>query len=220
MATALSEFVKLVAPDVIPCPTPIVEREVTGAIIEFCEKSDILTKEFNVTLNSDDIDSDTQDSIDIVVGEYLGDTYRPVSIIGIMIDTTPYIPEAREILNTIEYWDIVKEQDTKYFHFVDNYLLRLYDMSTSDSYAYIKMTCKPLRTAETFDEVLYEDYSDVIAAGAKYRILSSADKEWSNTEMMRINYRKWRRGLSRAKMRRNKNFTHVSQHANWRSFGE
>jgi len=220
MTTALAEFVKLVAPDVIPCPSPIVEREVTGAIIEFCEKSDILTKEFNVELNSDDIDTDTQDSIDIVVGEYLGDTYRPVSIIGIMIDSVPYIPESREIMNTIEYWDTVKEQSVKYFHFVDNYLLRLYDMSTSDSYAYIKMTVKPLRTSTTFADVLYEDYAETIAAGAKYRILSNANKEWSNSKMMEINYRKWRRGLSRAKMRRNKNFTHVSQHANWRSFGE
>ena len=218
MTTDRSEFIKLVAPDVITCPSAIVERETVGAIIEFCEKSDIFTKEFNVELDSDDIDSDTQNSIDIVVGGYLGDTYRPVSMIACMVDSTPYTPESREIMNTVTYWDSIKDPNVKYFHFVDNYRLRLYDMSTSDDYVYIKLTVKPLRTATVFDDVLYEDYAEVIAAGAKYRILSNANKLWANPSMLNENYRKWRRGLSRAKLRRNKNFTHVSQHVNWQSF--
>ena len=220
MTTALSEFTKLVAPDVIPTPNIVVNRETVGAIIEFCDKSDILTKEFNVTLDSDDIDSDTQNSIDVVIGEYLGDVYRPASIIKLMVDSTPFTPESREIINTITNWASVKEDGVKYFHFIDNYRLRLYDMSTSDTDLYIKLTVKPLRTALTFDDVLFEDYSETIACGAKYRILSNADETLSNPRMMDIMYRKWRRGLSRAKMRRKKNFTHVSAHANWRSFGE
>ena len=102
MATTFATFKKYIVPDVLPCPDPIVERELIGTIIEFCKLTHVITKDFDVTLDSDDIDSEYQDSIDVDLNEYFTN-YRPVAVVRLNVDGVEYTPQYREILNDISW---------------------------------------------------------------------------------------------------------------------
>jgi hypothetical protein len=44
----------------------------------------------------------------------------------------------------------------------------------------LRVALKPTRKATTFDDILFEDYAEGIAHGAKYRLLGMANKPWTN----------------------------------------
>ena len=220
MATAFATFKKYIAPDVLPCPDPIVERELIGTIIEFCQKTHVITKDFNVELDSDDIDSDYQDSIDIDLNEYFTN-YRPVAVVRINIDGTDYIPKYKEIINTIDAWESsIDSGSEKYFYFMSNSTIRIYDMSSSDSNLYLRIALKPERDiTEVEDENLYEDHLETIAAGVKARILRMPGKPWHNRLASQQSHIDWRRGLSKARANFDKGYTRNPQTVNPVSFG-
>jgi nucleoside diphosphate kinase len=221
MATALSIFKKYIAPDVLPCPDPIVERELIGTIIDFYERTHVITKDFNVELDSDDIDSDYQDSIDIDLNEYFTN-YRPVSVIRLNVDGRDYTPKYKEILNDLDAWESsVREEDVKFFFFLTNSSMRVYDMETSDSNLYIRMAIKPTRDiTEVEDESIYEDHLETIVAGVKARVLRMPGKPWTNQTAARQADIDWRRGTSKARLRFDKGYTNNPQTVNPQSFGQ
>lgn len=216
----ISDFKALVAPDVMPCPDPIVNREIVSVLIDFCKKTDVLQKEFNVAMDTTEIDADMQDSLDLDLYEYLGDRFSIAHIIEARIDGVEVEMKEREILNTIEDWDMIKEEGVQYFHIESSTLIRLYDMSTSQTNLYIKVSVKPTRTVETLPDSLFDDWSEVIANGARYNILRMPGKEWTDRESAITYYREYRTGMSEATKERLKDFTNKTQHVHWRSFGE
>ena len=50
MATNITEFKKLVAPDILACPDLIVNREILTVILDFCTKTNILQRDFQIDL--------------------------------------------------------------------------------------------------------------------------------------------------------------------------
>ena len=220
MATTFATFKKYIVPDVLPCPDPIVERELIGTIIEFCKLTHVITKDFNVELDSDDIDSEFQDSIDIDLNEYFTN-YRPVAVVRINIDGTDYIPKYKEVVNTIDAWDSSVHSDSvKYFYFLSNSTLRIYDMSTADSNLYLRIALKPERDiTEVEDENLYEDHLETIAAGVRSRILNMPGKPWYSRLSAQQAHIDWRRGVSKARANFDKGYTRNPQAVNPVSFG-
>jgi len=221
MSTSFATFKKYITPDVMPCPDVIIERELIGTIIDFCKLTHVITKDFNVELDEDDIDADIQDSVDIDMSEYFTD-YRPVSVIRMNIDGVDYIPRYKEVLNTIDAWDSsVSSGSSKYFFFVNNSTVRLYDMSAGDSNLYMRIAIKPIRDiSEVEDEFLYEDHVETIAAGVRQRILGMPGKAWSDLNASRRAFIEWRRGISKARSNFDKGYTNNSQTVYPKSFGD
>ena len=85
MATTFATFKKYIVPDVLPCPDPIVERELINTVIDFCKLTHVLTKDWNVDISSHTITTTTQDSMDIDLTD-LYTSYRPVAVARINID--------------------------------------------------------------------------------------------------------------------------------------
>ena len=220
MATTFVDFKKHIAPDVLPCPDPIVERQLINTILEFYKLTHVKTVDFNIELDSDGIDSDYQDSIDIDLNEYFTN-YRPVAVVRINIDGVDYEPAYKEVLNTIDAWDgSVGSSSVKYFHFVSNDTLRVYDMGTGDSNMYLRIALKPERDiTEVEEESLYEDHLETIAAGVKARILRMPGKPWTSQTAAKQSHIDWRRGLSKARANFDKGYTRNPQAVNPRSFG-
>ena len=220
MATTFATFKKYIVPDVMPCPDPIVERELIGTIIEFCKLTHVVTKDFNVELDSDDIDSDYQDSIDIDLNEYFTN-YRPVSVIRMNIDGVDYVPKYKEVINTIDAWDSsIHSEFVKFFYFMSNSTIRVYDIASGDSNLYLRIALKPERDiTEVEDENLYEDHLETIIAGVKSRILRMPGKTWHNKAGAYDAYVTWRRGVSKARANFDKGYTNTPQVVNPRSFG-
>lgn len=217
--TLITEFKNLVAPDVMPCPEPIVNREVMSTILDFCKKSNVLQREFELTVYSDDIDSDLQDSIDFDVSEYAGNL-RPVAVLELMVDTTAYIPRKRDIRNTLTNFTYVKDDNYKYFWIPNNYTIRLFDMATGDSNVWMRISLKPLRTVTEVDDFLFEDWSEAIVAGAKWKILSMPGKDWTDQNTAQYYRSEWKKYLSQAKQETLKGGSAQAEGVEWQRFGE
>ncbi len=219
MATEIVEIKKLVAPDVLPCPDPIVEREVISTILDFCKKSHVLQREFEVELDTDDIDTEMQDSIDVDIEEFAPDL-RMVTLLELMVDSTAYIPYKRDIRTTVTNYTYVKDEDYKYFWTPDNTTIRLYDMDENDSVVWIKASFKPLRNADEIDDFLFEDWSEALVAGAKWKILTMRNKEWTDLNTGQFYRAEYRKYLSQAKQSVIRGGSGYSDTVNWKSFGE
>lgn len=219
MATkALSYFKKYVAPDVMPCPDVIVERELVSTIMDFCKQTHVITKDFEVDLTDADIDDDLVNSIDVDIREFMSD-YRPVALVRLNVDGVDYDLEYKELVNDITYWDSIKDDNVKYFYFVDANTIRIYDMDSGDDNLFIRLAVKPKRDVTAVDEVLFDDHIETIAAGAKYRILAMPGKAWTNTGAANTYYREYRRGLTKARVNFDKGYTRQPGNVYPRSFG-
>ncbi|NIT57171.1 MAG: hypothetical protein GWN00_13340 [Aliifodinibius sp.] len=219
MAVEIVEVKRLVAPDVMPCPDPIIEREVISTILDFCKKSNVLQREFEVELDVDDIDDEMQNCIDINIEEFAGDL-RLVSLLELMVDANAYIPYKRDIRTTITNYDYVKDEEYKYYWLPDNRNIRLFDMKVTDSLVWMKASFKPLRTLDEIDDFLFEDWSEGLVAGAKWKILSMPNKEWTDFKTASYYRSEYRRYLSQAKQAVVRGASGYSDRVNWKSFGE
>jgi hypothetical protein len=226
--TNITEIKNLVKPDVISCPDPIVNREVLTVILDFCKKTNVLQREFELDIDTTDIDTDIQNCIDFDLSEYCSGL-RPVSIMEMLIDSQPYIPFKRNIRNTLTNFDYIGTgvgstvaDDTrfKYFWIPQNYVIRIFDMDTSMSNLYLKISLKPLRSATTIDTDIFEDWSEALIEGAKYRILKQPGKAWTDLQAAEVSRREYRKYLSQAKQAAMSGGTSVHQeNIKWKSFG-
>jgi len=220
MATAFTEFKKYIAPDVLPCPDPIVERELISTIIDFCKRTHVITRDWNVDISESTITTTTQDSMDIDLTD-LYTSYRPVAVARLNIDGVEYEPQYKEIVNTLDAFDNdIKIEGVKFFWFKDDDTIRIYDMDDSDENLYIRIIVKPIRAITTVaDEFIYEDHIETIAAGVRYRILGMPGKPWTSPTGAKQAYIDWRRGISKARANRDRGYTKNPQTVHPRSFG-
>lgn len=218
MATELSEFKKYISPDVMPCPDPIIERELIGAIMDFCKQTHVITKEFNVDLTDADIDTGLNDAVDIDIREFMTG-YRPVALVRINVDGVDYALEYKEVVNDISDWETIKSDNVKYFYFVDGNTIRVYDMDSGDDNMFMRLAVKPTRSVTSVDDVLFDDHVETIAAGAKFRILMMPGKAWTDKASANDYFLFWRRGLTKARVNFDKGYTRQPGHVYPRSFG-
>jgi hypothetical protein len=225
--TNISEIKKLVKPDVLTCPDPIVNREVLTVILDFCKKTNVMQREFELSIDSNDIDTDVQNGVDFDISEH-SYNLRPTVVMEILIDSVPYVPFKRNIRTTITAYDYIKgaagasvsaDDRFKYYWIPDNQTIRVYDMSSGDSNIYFKIAVKPLRDATTIDTNIFEDWSEALVAGAKWRILKMPGKEWSDSRAATEYRREYRKYLSEAKQHTISGGTSVHQETiKWKSF--
>jgi hypothetical protein len=196
-----------VLPDVLSCPEPIVNREVLTVILDFCKKTNILQREFELSVDYNDIDTDIQNCIDFDISEH-SRNLRPVTLLEMMIDGVKYIPYKRNIRNTLTDFESItgaagtvlsSDERFKYFWTPNNHTIRVFEMDSGMSTIYFKMSVKPLRTATTIDTDLFEDWSEALVSGAKERILKQPGKAWSDPAAAKDYKRDYRKYLSQAK---------------------
>ena len=225
--TNISELKQLVKPDVLSCPDPIINREILSVLLDFCKKTNILQREFELDIDSGDIDTDIQNCIDFDISEYSRDL-RPVTILEIMIDGVKYVPYKRNIRNTLTDFESIDtgagsivsmDGRFKYFWVPNNHTIRVFDMTSSMSKIYFKMSVKPLRTATTVDTDLFEDWSEALVAGAKFRILKMPGQVWTDGPSAGDYRREYRKYLSQAKQQAMAGGTSVHQETiKWKEF--
>jgi hypothetical protein len=220
MGTLITEFKNLIAPDVLPCPDPIVQRELMSVILDFCRNTNILQRDFELEIDADEIDEDLQDSIDFDISEWSNDL-RPTSVLEIVIDTTPFVPSARNIRNTHTQFAALNDERKIYFWIPDDHTVRVFNLNSNLSRIWMNIAVKPLRDSIEVDDELFEDWSEPIVAGTKYNIMSMPGKDWTDFKAADVYNRRYRRGMSRAKAYVVRGATGVYQETvHWKSFGE
>jgi hypothetical protein len=204
--TKVSEFQKLVGLDVIGCPTDFVKYQTLQAIIEFCQKSHVLTRALQFTISSTDIDDDINDYIDIDLAEYTSKE-RFVTLLRLNINGTDWRAFKKNFTEDVTNFDDLKKQDNKYFDLIGNTTLRFFDVSSTETSWYMEVAFKPLQSATVVADILYEDWLEPIVAGAKQKLLTVPNKPWSDAQAATHYMQVFHRGMSEASMTQKKGHT-------------
>ena len=217
---SIVEFEKLVQLDAPSGARPLITFMVKRSIIEFCEKSWILFKDFSMALSASDINTSLHNSVDIDLSEYVTDL-RPVAVMRLCIDGVEWaceyvdLAQDTEITSYASVFDITSKQIT----FINDYTLRVYNVDDASSEIYLRMSFKPLMANTEVEDLLYEDWVEPIVAGAKARILALPGRDWTDPQTAAMNYRFFRMGISEVKRRLQKNFADQEHRAEWQIFG-
>lgn len=164
MATALSAFTPYIAPDVPGCPEPMIDDAVRRAAIEFCERSRALRERiaFNTVASQDYVTiaptgGDVAHLYKLMYGD---ETLKPT--------TREDFDEDGDTGQPLEYY--IEPPNT----------LRLYPVPDAIYAMVAHVAVKPDRDATMLDDVLYNNWRDEIAAGAKGMLMKMGNQPWSN----------------------------------------
>lgn len=199
MAT-YEKFFPNILPEVPGAAETIVENAVRNAVIEFCEKGLILQRDHDpITLVEGVVDYDLEPPTG----------YLCVKVMKAWLENNPLDPLAP---------DFVREAA------VYNRLFTSYQKANSTPRAYLqkdertisvwsppekrypngltlRVALKPTRSSSEVEDVIFEDYAEVIASGALSRLMMSAGKPYTNVEMAAVHKGLFQQGINMARQR-------------------
>lgn len=203
MAT-IDQFRTDVLIEVPSAPIPLVDREITRTIIEVCEKAYVWKEELHpqiATTNNQTMHLSTpKDSRIAGVIELNHGGHRILSA------------TERELDDTRSEWRSPNGQSEtiSYFYLKDRTTVVFSDVPSCRMRIKVIAILKPSLDARRFPDFIREDYADLIAMGAKYRLLKMNGQAWSNPNLATFEQQNFNKELKRAKAERINDFTRSS----------
>lgn len=200
MSKLFSDFLNDVMPDVPGCTTEIAQHAIKNTIIDFCEKSLILQRDHDpvsVAANVIDYDFDPPDNflvIKIMRAWYKNKPLEPVS---------PDDIDKPEVYNQLFEGASVAGAEPNAILQKSERQFTIYPIPSEAAANAITMrvALKPTRSSEEVDDVIYEDYSEIIAYGAKARLMMSPNKPYTNPQLAVSALGMYQSGLGVARQR-------------------
>jgi len=199
MAT-LSNFYPFVLPEVPGCPEPTVDTATLSALIDFCEKSLVVQRDLDpVTVVKGIVDYDLEPPTNQLVSKILRVWYKGKEL----SPTAPDSISAPEVYNRLFEGANVGRSDPRVYLQKNDVSVSLYPIpkDTVANALTVRVALKPTRAAETIEDVLFQDYAETIAHGAKYRLLSMANKPWTNGPGASASFAAYNTGINTARQR-------------------
>ena len=181
MSKAYSAFLDYVMPHVPGCTNEMALLEIRNACIDFCEKSLILQRDHDpVTVVKGQVDYDFEPPTGYLVTKLMKAWYK----------TKELPPLAPDEINRAEVYNRsftgadVGQTDPRNILQKDERTYTLYPVpsETVPMSLTMRIALKPTRASTTIDDVIFEDYAEAIAAGAKARLMMSPGKPYSNPQ--------------------------------------
>lgn len=196
----LDSFVRYVAPDVMGAPEVAILTALQGSVVDFCEKSLVLQRD--------------HDPITAIAGltDYEldpPDNHLAVKIMRAWFNSTELEPLAPDSVSDPAIYNRffsgassingtprqILQKDERSFS------LWPAPEKTESNAITIRLALKPKRDAEKVDDVLYEDWAEVVAAGAKARLMMSTGQPYFNAQMAGVNMAAFQQGVNNARSR-------------------
>lgn len=200
MAVAYTSFFPHVIPEAQGVAEIIAINAIRNACIEFCEKSLILTRDHTpVTIQKGEVDYD----FDPPTG------YLVTKVMKAWLDNTPLDPMSPDAIKKASVYnrDFASYQDesstpTAYLQ-KDERTVSLWppaDKEYSNGLT-MRVALKPTRAGDSVEDVLFEDYAEVIASGALSRLMMSVGKPYTNEKMAAVHRGFFEKGINLARQR-------------------
>jgi len=168
---SVEQFYQYVAPHIVGAPKQVVLNEIMGAVIEFCDETDVIEVDLDpiaVPIGA------TEMELDLPSGTRVS---RVKSLTP--QDGGPQFNEGSYSLAG----SIVK--------FIAPLPMELTIVAT--------VSLKPTRSSAKCDDTLFEDWLDAIVAGTLYKLKLMSGREWADTQAAQINEGLFRRAMVKAK---------------------
>jgi hypothetical protein len=212
--TAHTAFLDYVLPQVPGATNEMALHEIKNTIIDFCEKSLLLQ-----------IDHDPVTAIDNIM-DY---DFEPpsgrlvVKIIRAWYKGVPLEPVGPDEINTPSIYNpisgaVVRREDPRLITQKDARSFSVYPIpnETAANAITLRVALKPTRTSSTIDDVIFEDYAEIIGHGAISRLALSPDKPYTNPQLAVARNALYLAGLNVARDRALKGYVRVSKQVKMR----
>jgi hypothetical protein len=228
---SIDKFVDNVRPDVRGCPDPAIENAVRDSIVEFCNKTWIVQREF--VYNSTTIDTATE-LMDAPYLEFDGVQptvpdvgMRPLIVLAAF--ATKEDDEDYAELKLMSKYTVAKKPyaywttqttaglPTHYYPIATDGI-RVHPVPSIDYYLILRAAFKPKPDAMEFEENLYDDWVEEIASGAKCRLFSMPNASWTDYNIAAYEKIKFKTGIGRARIMVNNAFANPGLSVVTRSF--
>lgn len=201
MATNLSEFLKSIRPAVPMCPATIMEKGLIKAIQEFCRRTQILKRSFEVDVETTDVTAADNDAADLDLSTLFPD-YRPIRVLQIKQDNTPYTPEhlvvETDLADFARHYDITTK---KYYNFSGEQTIKIFPFDIDDTVTlFLEVVFKPLDAATSVDDFFYMEWLDVLVDGALWYLMDMDKQPWTNKPEAAKRRRFFNAGIGRASL--------------------
>lgn len=190
-----------VLPEVPGCPADLAEREIRNTVIEFCEKSLI----HQVTLDPITLRANLSDYYldppggtrvqKIMKVWFKGKPLEPAAPDLIQVPD-PYNPQPQSGYTPTKSWPAAYTQ--KDFDAIT--FIPIPDQTYSNAVT-MRVALAPLRSGDEFDGVLYEQWGEFLACGAKARLMLKPGKPFTNPDAAALNQARYMTGLNDARQR-------------------
>jgi hypothetical protein len=199
---ALTKFYPYVTVDVPSAAIPSVEVAVRDACIDFCERTLFLQVDHDpITAIAGEPTYEFSPPDGYVVDRIMQLWYDNVMLPPVVTDNafqSSYVERGEDVRQDPQGY---LQKDSRSFSLLPTPRVTLRNGIV------MRVAIKPTRVATEVDDILYDDYAEVIGWGAKYRLMLSPGKEYTNPEMAQAAKGLFDRGLSRARNRMTRNHT-------------
>jgi hypothetical protein len=168
---SIEQFYQYVAPHVSGAPKQVVLNEIMGAVIEFCDETDVVEVDLDPVAVSA---GDTEMELDLPSGTRVS---RVKSLTP--LDGAPRFNEGSYALNG------------RLIKFIAPLPMELTIVAT--------VALKPTRSSAKCDDTIFEDWLDAIVAGTLYKLKLMSGREWADTQAAMVNEALFRRAKVNAK---------------------
>lgn len=194
------DFFPNVLYDVPGAPEPVVVNAIRNACIEFCEKSLVLVRDHDpITLIANKVDYDLEPPGGYVV----------VKVQKAWLEHSPLDPMAPDVVKDAAVYNrlfssyIAASSTPRAYLQKEERTISVWPMPEKkyQNGLTLRVALKPTRASTEVEDVILEDYAEIIAAGALARLMASPGKAYTNTEFAGVNQAKFISGINVARGR-------------------
>lgn len=195
MSTAISVLINEVLPEVIGCPFPLIETKVKETLEDLAGTGIINSGFKHDVLSSAPTTPNNQITIPTPAAFA---QYQPLDILNLRVDGVPYDTTRKVITDNLNDVESVVDGRTKFWYPATATSIIMYPFDAAAVQLYLQVAFKPLTTVASIEDVFYQEWHRVIAAGTKARLMLMPKKAWSNAQLGAVYQGQYDRGKSSA----------------------
>ena len=202
--TPLDAFLPLIRGRLPGCPEAILQDAARGACIEFCKRTELLVETVSVAVVAD------EPTVELTPDD--GELWE---VLKLRRGATALIPLNRDEFEAQNY--DVSTGTPLYFYLASNRLLVLGPIPDTSETLTATVTIRPSDTCTLVDDVLWYDWREPLAAGARAWVRRNYG-EWVNTQLELEDRSQFERGVHQANLRRRRGGAGTELHVRMRGF--
>lgn len=179
MSKLYEDFFDEVLPYLPGCTTALAKLAIRNTIIDFCEGTLIIQRDHDpVTVLAGTIDYDFEPPTGYLVTRLMKAWYKGKELQPVAPDEIPsvqlYNASYPDAVKSVGDPQVITQKDER------TYSLFPFPKDTAALALTMRVALKPTRSSTTVEDVIYEDYAEIIGYGAKYRLMSSPNKPYQD----------------------------------------
>ena len=207
--TPYTSFLDYVLPDTPGCTNEVALLAIKSTVIDFCEKSLILQADHDpVTIVRGVVDYDLEPPRDHQVAKVMKVFYRNSPIEAVAPDDV----RVASIYNK-NYPDAQPEEGPPRAYIQKDartFSIYPHPKDTERLALTLRVALKPTRSATQCDDLIYEDYAEIIGHGALTRLALSPNKPYSNANLAGARNVLYTAGVNLARQRANRGYVRAN----------